>query len=378
MGSSFHLGRIAGIDVGINWSWLVVFALITWSLAAGVFPDQDPGLSDRAYVAMGVAAAVLFFASLLAHELGHAVTARREGMELDGITLWLFGGVARFKGVFPSAAAELKIALAGPAVSLAIGVVCSLLAWGVGLPVGVDGVVAWLGYANLILLVFNLLPALPLDGGRVLRALLWRRRDYTWATDVAASIGRGFGYLLIAGGLFLLIFQGAFGGAWLAFIGWFLLQAAGAEQRQLVVRQALGGLRVRDLMTSDPVTVPAGFTLGRFMDEVAWQHRHTTYPVVADGDVRGLLAFRSVAAVPRDEWDARSVAESMIPLDRVLELGPDETAIDALGELGESQAQRAIVLEHGRLVGILSAADVARALEVRPRAGRLRRNRLRR
>jgi Zn-dependent protease/CBS domain-containing protein len=378
MDSTFRLGRIAGIDVGINWSWLVVFALITWSLAAGVFPDQDPGLADGAYLAMGVAAAVLFFASLLAHELGHAVTARREGMELDGITLWLFGGVARFKGMFPSAAAELKIALAGPAVSLAIGAACSLLAWGVGLPAGVDGVVAWLGYANLILLAFNLLPALPLDGGRVLRALLWRRRDYAWATDVAASIGRGFGYLLVAGGLFLLIFQGAFGGAWLAFIGWFLLQAAGAERRQLVVRQALGGLRVRDLMTGDPVTVPAGFTLGRFMDEVAWQHRHTTYPVVADGNVLGLLAFRSVASVPRNEWDGRGVVETMIPLERVLELEPDEAAIDALGALSESEVQRGIVLEHGRLVGILSAADVARALEVRPRGAQLRRNRLRR
>ncbi|HEU5405007.1 MAG TPA: site-2 protease family protein, partial [Gaiellaceae bacterium] len=371
MESSFRLGRIAGIEIGVNWSWLVVFALITWSLAAGIFPDQDPGRSNGTYLAMAVVAALLFFVSLLAHELGHAVTARREGMELDGITLWLFGGVARFKGMFPSAAAELRIALAGPAVSLAIGVVCSVLAWLIALPFAVDGVLAWLGYVNLILLVFNLLPALPLDGGRVLRAVLWQtRRDFGWATNIAASIGRGLGYLLIVGGVFLFIFLGAFGGAWLAFIGWFLLGAAGSEQRHLAARQALDGLRVRDLMTPDPVTVPAAYTVGRFMDEVAWQRRHTTYPVVDDGHVVGLLAFRCISSIPRGSWDTRSIRECMIPLDRVPRLRPDTAAIDALVELSETNVNRGVVLEQDRLVGIISAADLGRALEVRPRRAR--------
>lgn len=365
MESSLRLGRIAGVEVGVNWSWLVVFALITWSLASGVFPSQDPGHASGTYVAMAVIAALLFFASLLAHELGHAITARREGMELDGITLWLFGGVARFKGTFPSAGAELRIALAGPAVSLVIGVACSVLAWALALPSGVDGVLAWLGYVNLILLVFNLLPALPLDGGRVLRAALWHARgDFAWATTIAAAIGRGFGYLLIAAGIFMFIFQGAFGGAWLAFIGWFLLQAAGAEQRHLVARQALRGLRVRDLMTPDPVTVPATYSVGRFMDEVAWQRRHTTYPVLEDGQVVGLLAFRCLSSIPRDAWDARSVRECMIPLDRVPRFRPDAAAVDALLELSATSVNRGIVLDDGRLAGILSAADLARALEV--------------
>jgi Zn-dependent protease/CBS domain-containing protein len=371
--SSLRLGRIAGIEIGVNWSWLAAFALITWSLAAGVFPNEDPGLSDGTYVGMAIAAALLFFASLLAHELGHAFTARREGMELDGITLWLFGGVARFKGMFPSAAAELRIALAGPAVSLAIGVACVLLALGLGLPTAVDGVLAWLGYVNLILLVFNLLPALPLDGGRVLRALLWRARsDFGWATNVAASIGLGFGYLFIAGGVFLFVVHGAFGGAWLAFVGWFLLQAATAEQRHIAVRQALRGLRVRDLMTPDPVTVPADYTLGRFLDEVAWQRRHTAYPVVENGRPLGLLAFRCVASVPRGEWEAHSVRECMIPDEDVPKLQADEPAVDALGELGDRDSSRGLVLDDGRLVGILSVADLARALEARPRLRRPR------
>ena len=369
MTPSIRIGRIAGVEVGVNWSWLAVFALLVWSLTVGVFPDQNPGLSRGAYVGMGIVATLLFFASLLAHELGHALVARREGMEIDGITLWLFGGVARFKGMFPSAGAELRIALAGPAVTLVVGAVCVAVAWAVGLPEEVDGVLAWLGYVNLLLLVFNLLPALPLDGGRVLRALVWQARgDFAGATAVAAAVGRGFGYLFIAGGLFLFIFQGAFGGAWLAFIGWFLLQAAGAEARYVAAREALGGLRVRDLMTRDPVTVPADATVGSFMDEIAWTHRHTTYPVVDDGRVVGLLSFRCVASVPRAEWDAHPVRECMLAPAAVAELREDEPAIDALAELGERPSGRGVVLEDGRLVGMVSRSDLARALELAPRA----------
>jgi Zn-dependent protease len=294
--SCFRLGRIAGVEVGVNWSWLVVFALITWSLAAGVFPDQDPGGSQAPYIVMAVIGAGLFFASVLAHELGHAVTARREGMQLDGITLWLFGGVARFKGRFPSAEAEVRIAIAGPAVSLVIGVVCPLLAWAVALPGSVDGVLAWIGYINLILLVFNLLPAFPLDGGRVLRALLWAAKaDFAWATSVAATMGRGFGYLLCGGGIGLFVFQGAFGGAW---------------------------------------------------------------------------PFRRVSSVSRDQWDARSVRSCMIPAEEVPTLHPGAAAIDALVELSESTANRGVVVDQGRLVGVLSAADLGRALEAGPRRRR--------
>lgn len=368
MGSSIRLGRIAGVEVGINWSWLVVFALIAWSLAAAVFPDQNPGLSDSTYVAMALVAAVLFFASLLAHELGHATRARREGMAIDGITLWLFGGVARFKGRFPNAGAELRIALAGPVVSFAIGTVCVLVAWGLALPEGVDGVVAWLGYINLLLLVFNLLPALPLDGGRVLRALLWRAKgDFAWATRIGAEVGRGFAFLFIGGGVLLFVFQGSFSGAWLAFIGWFLLEAAGAEARDVEARQALGDLRVGDLMAREPVSVPPDYTLGRFMDEVAWNRRYTTYPVVDDGQVLGLLPFRRVAAVPRVEWDEKTVVDCMVPREHVPSLREDEPAIEALADLSEGEVHRGIVLEHGHLVGLISISDLARALEARPR-----------
>jgi Zn-dependent protease/CBS domain-containing protein len=362
---TFQLGRIAGIRIGINWSWLIVFALIVWSLAAAVFPSQNPGFSDGEYVAMAVAAALLFFASLLLHELSHALQARRDGLEIEGINLWLFGGVAQFKGGFPSAGAEFRIAIAGPLVSLALGVFFVLVAAFAGLPNAVDGVVAWLGFTNLILLVFNLLPALPLDGGRVLRSALWHfRGDLQWATWVASGVGRGFGFLFIGLGVFTLIVQGAFSGAWLAFVGWFLLQAATAEARYVATRQALDGLRVRDLMIPQPVTVDADLTLGQFMDDVAWSRRYTTYPVLERGRPVGLLAFRSVASVPRDEWNTSRVRDTMIPREEVPVLDETEPAIDALAELSTSDVNRGLVVDGERLAGLISITDLARALEV--------------
>jgi Zn-dependent protease/CBS domain-containing protein len=371
MNDSFTLGRIAGIRVGVNWSWIVVFALIVWTLSQSIFPRMNEGLSDATYLGMAIAAALLFFVSLLMHEYGHALVARREGMEIEGITLWLFGGVARFKGMFPSAGAEFRIAIAGPVVSLVLGCLFVLFAWLARAPEAVDAVAAWLGYINLTLLVFNLLPALPLDGGRVLRSVLWAaRNDFAWATRIAAWVGRAFGYLFIAVGLGFLFFQGAFSGAWLAFIGWFLLQAAGAEDRYLLARQALAGLRVLDLMVRDPVTAKPDMTLGAFMDELVSQRRYTTYPVVEDGRAVGLLPFRCVAEVPRREWDTRLVRDCMIPRDRVPVVGETDDLIDAAAELASSDVNRALVLDGDRLVGLLSVTDVARALQIRQLRGR--------
>jgi Zn-dependent protease/CBS domain-containing protein len=368
MGSSLRLGRIAGIEFGVNWSWLVVFALIVWTLASAIFPSTNPGLSKGTHIAMAIVAALLFFVSLLLHEFGHALQARREGIEIDGITLWLFGGVARFKGSFQSAGAEFRVAVAGPLVSLALGVLFVLIALIPGIPSVVDGVAAWLGYINLTLLVFNLIPAPPLDGGRVLHAALWRLRgDYVWATRVAANVGRGFGYLLIALGIAMFVFESSFSGAWLAFLGWFLLNAATSEARYLLTEQALSGLRVRDVMTPNPVVVSPDTTLGEFMDNVARSRRHTTYPVVDEGKPVGLLPFRSVSNVPRSEWDVRRVRDCLISLDKVPVLREGEDAVDALAELSESSGGHGLVVSNGGLAGIVSTSDLARALEARRR-----------
>ena len=225
-------------------------------------------------------------------------------MEIDGITLWLFGGVAQFRGMFPTAGAEFRIAIAGPLVSLVIGAAFVGLAVAIAGVEEVDGIAAWLGYINLALLVFNLLPALPLDGGRVLRSALWAARsDFSWATRVAAAIGRAFGALFIAGGLALFFFENGTSGLWLAFLGWFLFGAASEEARYAQVHRAFAGLRVRDLMVPAPSTIGPEQTIGELMDGVVWTDRQDAYPVVDDGRVVGLLPFRVIADVPRGEWE---------------------------------------------------------------------------
>jgi Zn-dependent protease len=364
MSGNLSIGRYGGVEVRLNWSLLAVVALIVWSLSDGVFPSQNPGLSHNTYLRMAVVASLLFLAAIALHELGHSWVARREGIEVDSITLWLFGGVSQLKGRFKSPGAEFRVAAAGPLVSIVLGVLFVVIAVA-GLPSEVDGVAAWLGYINLILAAFNLLPAAPLDGGRVLHSILWRAKgDFAWATRVASEIGQGFAYLFIALGLAMFIFEGSFSGAWLAFIGWFLLQGAKAEARYVATEQALGDLRVRDLMARNPVTVDADSTIGRFMDDVAGSHRFTTYPVLEGGRPVGLLAFAAVAAVPRSDWDTRRVRDTMFPLDDVPLLTEDQLAVDALEELSAPTGNRGLVVDDGHLAGLLSITDIARAFEV--------------
>jgi len=364
--ASFRLGRVAGVEIGVNWSWVVVVGLVVWSLGAVVFPDEVPGLSDGAYVAMALIAALAFFASLLLHELGHAVVARREGMEIEGITLWMFGGVARFKGMFPSAGAELRIALAGPAVSLVLGLAFLGAAAALPLPEAVDGVVAWLGRINLILLAFNMLPALPLDGGRVLRAVLWLRNgDFTGATAAAGGVGRTFGNFLMIFGVLTLFLTGAPGGLWLAAIGFFLSAAAQAEVSFATTRSALAGLRVRDAMVSEPDSVDADTTLAAFVGGPFARSRRAAYPVLSDGALEGLLSYRDVAGVPAADWVRARVRDVAIPLGDVVTSAPDDPLADALMDLAENPLRRGLVLDPGGgLLGLLSITDVSRLLEL--------------
>jgi len=365
--STVPIGRIAGIEVGLNWSWLIVFTLFVWSLGSTFFPDRYPFLTNEAYFVMAVAATFLFFLSLLLHELGHAIQARHEGMQIEGITLWLFGGVARFRGMFPSAGAEFRIAVAGPFVTLVLSAVFYLLAL---LPTSqaVHGVLAWLGYANLLLLAFNLVPALPLDGGRLLRSTLWRARgNFGWATTVAGELGRGFGFLMIVGGVVLFPFYGIFTGIWFVIVGLFVLNAAEAERLHARAHDALAGLRVGDLMVRNPVTTDPEQTIASFIDESAGSPRHAFYPVVRHGELVGLLPFGRVAHVPRDEWPGRAVGECMLAPDALPVLSEDQELIEAFADLGESERRWGVVLRNGCFVGLLSLSDVERVLAEKPR-----------
>ena len=364
MRSTYRLGRVAGIEIGLNWSVLGLLALLMWTLATGIFPETNPGLGDNAHFAMAVVASLGFFASILLHELGHALQARREGMQIDGITLWLFGGVARFAGMFPSAGAEFRIAAAGPAVTalLAGGFVGAALIPGV--PSAVDGVSSWLGFINLALLVFNLIPALPLDGGRMLRAALWARSgDLTKATVRAAGTGRFLAMGLIGLGFVMIAVGDGVGGIWLAFIGWFVLQAAGAEARY-VQGSGPGALRVGDMMTADPVTTGPGDTLAE-VAAASVIDPSDAYAVVADGRVVGLLPLDRLERVPREEWALRRVSEVMIDRIEAPVLGVDDGLPAALATMQGAQVESALVLEGERLVGLLRVADIARALSAR-------------
>lgn len=361
---ALRLARISGIDVEAHWSWALIVGLLVWSLTAAVFPDSNPGLSDGAYAAMGVSAALLLFVSLAAHELGHALQARREGMRIEGITLWVLGGVARFSGAFPSAWAELRIALAGPLVSLGLGVLFLPAALVLSLPPELDGVLHWLGTMNLALLVFNMIPALPLDGGRVLRAALWARSgDHAAATRSAVAIANVFGRFLLAAGIVLVLLTGALGGLWFALIGWFLLNAAAGEG-MLAADPAQPGPRVADVMVADPIEVRPGMPVRQFLDDVAATHRHLVYPVVGIDGLVGLVSFRDVLRLHADARATTQVEQIMVPLARVLVLDGERPLVEAVGDLTAAPLRRALVVVDGQPPGLLSTTDALRALEL--------------
>jgi Zn-dependent protease/CBS domain-containing protein len=365
MGRTISLSRIAGVEIGVTWTWLLIFGLVVVSLAASVFPSTNPGLGTATYIAMGVVAAILFFGSILLHEVAHAVQARREGMEISGITLWLLGGVAQFNGMFRSAGAEFRVGAAGPLVSLVIGVTLVLLGHFIALPSAVDGVVVWVGLTNLLVLVFNLLPAFPLDGGRIFRSALWGLRgDLGWATRVAGGVGRVLGALMIAFGLVTFLAYGP-SGLWLALIGWFVMSAGTAEARFVEIREALAGLSVGDAMVRDPITVPSDLTLQEFSDGVLSEHRHVAYPVMEQGAVVGLFAARDLDAVPRGSWPTVRVNTRMHPLSQAVVVNEQDELPDAFMSLLQTDLRRALVLRDSRLAGLLSLSDVERLVEAR-------------
>jgi len=367
MRTSYTLGRVAGIEIGINWSVLALLALIMWTLATGVFPDTNPGLSDNAYFAMAVVAAFGFFASILLHELGHAVQARRDGMEIDGITLWLFGGVARFTGMFPTAGAEFRIAIAGPLVSLLLAAGLLGGTWLPGLPEPVDAVLAWLGIINAALLIFNLIPALPLDGGRMLRAALWQwKGDLQSSTRLAAGIGRVLAIGMIVLGLAMAVLGDGINGVWLALIGWFVLQAAGAEAQMVKRVPPPVGPRVGDMMDADPVTTRPELTLDEFSRLAGIDLDHDAYAVLGDdGRPVGIIPTSALGKVPREDWRTRTVAECMIGRTAVPALTAEASLDDAMEALRRSPVRRVLVVDGERLVGLLSLDDVARTLGLR-------------
>lgn len=368
---SFSIGSVMGIRIALHPTWLVIAFLVTYALAVGDLPIRFPGWPGPAYFAVGAAVAALFFASVLAHELSHAVLARRFGIQVKDITLFIFGGAASLEGDAKTPGQEAMIALAGPLCSLVLG---GLL---IGASLVIDqphigAIASWLGVINVSLAIFNLIPAFPMDGGRVLRALLWRfRGDQFGATRGAAVVGRLFGYLLIAVGVWW-AFTGDLSGLWLALIGWFLSNAAGASVVQMSVQRSLAGVKVRDVMEAEPASVSPNETVADLVNERLIRGDSRSFLVRHDdGGLAGIVTLSDVRQVAREDWPAARVTDIMTRYNDLARVGPDDELQGALELLQEREVnQLPVVEEDGRtVVGLLTRAGILRLVDTRLKLG---------
>jgi Zn-dependent protease/CBS domain-containing protein len=370
MNETLRLGHIAGVRVGVNWTVLVIFTLVLLGLAAGRFPLTHPGHEPWAYGIAGGVAAVAFFLSLLAHELSHAVVAQRHDIEVDGIVLWLFGGVARLRSEAKDPLTDLKVAGVGPLVSLALGLLfgaLTFIAAGLGLEGLTLAVLGWLALINVVLAVFNLVPATPLDGGRLLRAWLWHRRGDRLSAVVSASrAGRAFGFGLVGLGLVSLLVLPGLGGLWFVLIGWFIASAAGAEEQHAVANESMAGLLARDVMTAEPITVPPQLSVGQLLDDYALRFRCSAFPVVGpEGRLYGLVTLNQVRQLAPDRRTSTPIERIASPAARVPVVDAAEPLQEVLEEMRDAADGRVLVrAETGRLVGIISPTDITRFVEI--------------
>ncbi len=366
-GRSIRLFTVFGFRVSVDASWIFIALLVTWTLAVGFFPANFEGMNPPAYWMMGIAGALGLFGSIILHELSHSLVARRYGLNMRGITLFLFGGVAEMNEEPRNAKTEFMMAIAGPLMSLLLAGVFYLAYRGAGpdAPLWLTGVLFYLSIINLVVAGFNLIPAFPLDGGRVFRAAIWGwTKDIGKATRAAAAGGSIFAFLLIGLGLLSVMQGNLVGGGWWILIGWFIHAAARSSRRQLGLR-VLAGEPVRRFLHGTPITVPPGMLLDRLVDEYIFRYHEYLYPVVDGERFVGCVTVADVRAVPREEWPYRSVASIARPCSPEIMARPEEDALGALMRMQRSGTGRMPVVDHDELLGMLDARDLVAYVQTR-------------
>ncbi len=372
----FNLGKIFGIQVRLHYSWFIIFILITWGLVASYFPATHPTWSLTTKIAAGIITSLLFFASVLAHELAHSLVGRANGVPVKSITLLIFGGVAEMTKEVTKASAELKMAIAGPACSLAIGGLFGLI-WFLTRNTlePLAAMSYYLAFINVVLAVFNMIPGFPLDGGRVFRSILWRATgNYGRASRIAAQLGRGIAYAFILGGI-LIIFLRPFGasswfnGLWLAFIGWFLNNAASASYRQVQWREALHGLTASQMMTSDYIIVPPSITINQLVQEHVIPKGHHLFLVTEEDRFKGIVTLQNIKPIPQSKWDTTQVEKIMVPADRLKVASPDLDGLSVVERMDENGINQMPVVSEGRVIGLVTRDNLLRFFRTRAELG---------
>lgn len=368
-GKRIDLFTLFGFPVRIDLSWFFILVLVTWTLAVAYFPQVYGNFSANVYWAMGLLGALGLFFSIVVHEFSHAMVARRYGIPIKGITLFIFGGVSEMTEEPPDADSEIWMSVAGPASSLVMGAVfygAGQLGAEVGWPIPVTAVLSYLGIVNVVLAVFNLFPAFPLDGGRVFRAALWKWKDNLgWATRVASRVGAGFGAVMVLLGLLAILSGALVGGIWWVLIGMFLRNSATMSYQQFQMKESLEGVPVRNFMQTNPITVPSQMTIQELVQEYFYRYYYKMFPVVENGHVTGCVNLDQVKKFTPQEWPRHTVAEAAVSCPAAAAVTPETSASKALAVMNETGQSKLMVMADDRLVGILTLKDLLSFMSMR-------------
>ncbi|MFC1984425.1 site-2 protease family protein [Chloroflexota bacterium] len=374
MGNTFNLGKLFGIQFRLHYTWFIIFILVTVSLSWQLFPSSYPDWPLALHWAMGIVTSLLFFASILAHELAHSLVGRANNIPIKSITLFIFGGVAQMTREARSAGAELRMSAAGPACSLVIaGLFYLIMVFTQDTIMPVAAVTFQLAFINAALAAFNLIPGFPLDGGRVFRSILWQvTGNYRRSTRIAARVGQGTGYLFILGGILIIFLQpfglSWFSGLWLTLIGWFLRNAASASYRQVQWREALQRFTASQAMTSDCPEIPSNITVSQLAQGYILSNDHDCFLVADKGEARGILTLHNLQSVSQLNWGKTQVKDIMTPVDKLKTACPDQDAMSILEQMDERNISHMPVVSEGRVIGLITHANLIRLLRTRSEA----------